>query len=82
MILDASVPEAKPEIPLIEEGADHVYVIPDGTMFPDPSVGETVNNELLHTVVVCAVTTTGVGLTVTTTVSVLVQLFTSVPVTV
>ena len=52
MILAASVPEAKPEIPAIAVGADHVYLIPDGTMFPDPSVGDTVNNVVLQTVAV------------------------------
>ena len=40
-ILEAFVPEAKPEIPIIGEGCDQEYKVPDGIVFPDPVVGVT-----------------------------------------
>jgi hypothetical protein len=41
-----------------------VYVVPEGTIFPDPSAGATVNAFELQIVAVCAITD-GLGLTVT-----------------
>jgi hypothetical protein len=41
-IEEADEPEAIPVI-VAEEGADHEYVVPVGTIFPDPFVGDTVN---------------------------------------
>ena len=42
--LDASVPEANPEIPVIALGADQLYVVFDGTTSELlPSSGATVN---------------------------------------
>ena len=46
-----------------------VYVVPVGTMFPDPLLGATVNTAALHAVAVCEVTN-GFGLTDTVTVNV------------
>jgi hypothetical protein len=43
-ILLAAVPNAIPVIDA-ELGADHVYVVPVGTIFPLPLAGETVNDE-------------------------------------
>ena len=41
-IEEADEPEAIPVI-VAEEGADHEYVVPVGTIFPEPFVGATVN---------------------------------------
>ena len=45
-----AVPAAKPEIPVIAAGADQVYVVPVGTILPEPSVGATLNAIPEHTV--------------------------------
>ena len=60
---DALEPDVVPVIP-VTDGADHVYVVPAGTMFPEPFAGATVNVEPEQIVAVCA-TTLGIGLTVT-----------------
>ena len=64
-ILEAEVPAAVPVIPATV-GADHVYDVPVGTIFPDPFVGLTVNGVPEQTGVVCVVTL-GIGFTVTVT---------------
>jgi hypothetical protein len=47
------VPAAdKPEIPVIALGADQSYVVPVGTMFPDPFAGATLNATPEQTAVV------------------------------
>ena len=61
----ALVPEAVPVIP-VAVGAVHVYDVPDGTMFPEPFVGVTVNGVPEQAVVDCVVTL-GIGFTVTVT---------------
>ena len=45
-----------------------MYVVPVGTMFPEPLDGVTVNNEALHAVTVWAVTN-GLGFTTNGTVN-------------
>ena len=42
-IVACAVPAAKPEIPVIAVGADQVYVVPVGTILPEPFVGATLN---------------------------------------
>ena len=54
-ILEAFVPEANPEIPEIE-GADQEYKVPDGIVFPDPSVGATSKATAEQAEVDCAIT--------------------------
>ena len=67
-MLEALEPDTVPVIP-VTDGADHVYVVPDGTMFPEPLAGATVNVEPEHIVAVC-VAILGIGSTVTVNVNV------------
>ena len=63
------VPAAPPVIPLAA-GADHVYVVPAGTIPSVPFAGEVVNADPLQ-LVFTSVLIAGTGLTVTVTVNVL-----------
>ena len=62
----AFVPAAVPVIP-VTVGADHEYVVPVGTMFPEPLDGVTVKLDPEQIVCVCTLTV-AVGATVTVTV--------------
>ena len=59
----AFVPEAVPVIPATV-GADQEYVVPVGTILPEPFVGASVNVDPEQLAAVCAITE-GTGLTVT-----------------
>jgi hypothetical protein len=61
----AFVPEPVPVIPA-NVGADQEYVVPVGTILPEPFVGASVNADPEQLAAVCAITE-GVGLTVTVT---------------
>ena len=65
LIEEALVPAARPEIPEIADGADHVYVVFAGTISV-PFEGVTVKVPTLQIATVFAAIT-GVGLTTTTT---------------
>ena len=70
VILVCEVPAAPPVIPPVTTGADHVYVVPVGTILPvTPLTGLTVNTLSLQDEVVC-VLTNGFGFTVTVIVNV------------
>jgi hypothetical protein len=47
------LPLAPPVTPPVTTGADHVYVVLPGTIFPLPFEGANVNPEPLHALVVC-----------------------------
>jgi len=65
----APLPEAPPVNP-VPDGADQLYVVPEGTIPLVPSTGVTVNPFPLHVVAVIAFTD-GVGFNVTVTVKAL-----------
>jgi hypothetical protein len=69
VIADAPEPAAPPDILPVTAGADHEYVVPEGTIPLVPFAGVTVKLVALQLVAVMAVTA-GFGLTVTVTVKV------------
>ena len=66
-ILAAFVPDVNPVIPTFV-GADQLYVVPLGTIFPPLLEGVTVNVPPEQIVAVCEVVIEGFGFTVTVTV--------------
>ena len=64
LILFCAVASAVSPVTFALAATVHVYVVPNGTMFPEPFAGDTVNAFELQIVALCAITD-GLGLTVT-----------------